>query len=219
MVKYDLNLLNHPFGTSNVVRREFVGFIPAVNGGAFSSHLRNRPHPTWLALTGSLVEGRALMWSSPSVDATGRFVRPAYRTPFGVSEPTILGRATAARTARDLCQHSTSCQYSRMQRNSCSVSCRFPLRPARSLRSLSPHGPQASSDGHRDLRPTRVEPGGSTSKYAETARGRPGATHQSRDTGVSLASTCSSSHVAAASSASSSVAVTFRRLWSASRSG
>ena len=41
MVKYDLNLLKHPFGTSNVVRRGFVGFIPAVNGGAFSSHLRN----------------------------------------------------------------------------------------------------------------------------------------------------------------------------------
>ena len=74
----------------------------------------NRPHPTSLALTGSLVEGGALMWSSPSVDATGRIVRPAYRTPFGVGEPTIWGRATAARTARDLCQHSTSCQYGGM---------------------------------------------------------------------------------------------------------
>jgi len=71
--------------------------------------LSNRPHPTSLALTSSLVEGGALMWSSPLVDATGRFVRPAYRTPFGVGEPTIWGRATAARTARDLCQHSTSC--------------------------------------------------------------------------------------------------------------
>ena len=50
----------------------------------------------------------ALMWSSPSVDATGRFVCPAYRTPFGVGEPTIWGRATATRTARDLCQHSTT---------------------------------------------------------------------------------------------------------------
>ena len=43
--------------------------------------------------------------------------------------------------------------------------------------------------------------------------------HQSRDTGVSLAFACSSSHAAARSSASSSVAVTFSRLWSASRSG
>ena len=172
MVKYGFNLLKHPFGTSNVVRREFVGFIPAVNGGAFSSHLRNRPHPTWLALTGSLVEGRALMWSSPSVDATGRFVRPAYRTPFGVSEPTIGGRATAARTALDLCQHSTSCQYSRMQRNSCSVSCRFPLRPARSLRSLSPHGPQARSDGQRDFVPHDLRPEAPPRSMLKPSKGR-----------------------------------------------
>jgi len=47
------------------------------------------------------------MWFLPSVGATGRLVRPAYRTPFGVDKPTIWGRATAARTARDVCSHST----------------------------------------------------------------------------------------------------------------
>jgi len=51
-----------------------------------------------------------LMWFSPSVGATGRLVRPAYRTPFGVDKPTIQGRATAARTARHLWTHSTNWQ-------------------------------------------------------------------------------------------------------------
>jgi len=69
---------------------------------------RNRPHPTSLTLTGSLFEGGALMWSSPSVGAAGRLVRPTYRTPVEVDRPTIWGRATAARTARDLCPHSTT---------------------------------------------------------------------------------------------------------------
>jgi hypothetical protein len=31
------------------------------------------------------------MWFSLSVGATGRLVRPAYRTPFGVDKPTIQG--------------------------------------------------------------------------------------------------------------------------------
>jgi hypothetical protein len=90
--------------------------------------LCNRPHPTLLGLAASLVEGGAtgraslwqglerrrlsvaLMWFSLSVGATGRLVRPAYRTPFGVDKPTIQGRATAARTARHLWTHSTNWQ-------------------------------------------------------------------------------------------------------------
>jgi hypothetical protein len=98
--------------------------------------LCNRPHPTSLGLTTSLVEGGALMWFSSSVGATGRLVRPAYRTPFGVNKPTIWGRATAARTALGLCQHSTIWQYGRAQLNGCFPPCRFPPRPTRSLRSL-----------------------------------------------------------------------------------
>jgi len=46
------------------------------------------------------------MWFSPSVGATGRLVRLAYRTPFGVDKPTIWAgllrpvlRETCARTA------------------------------------------------------------------------------------------------------------------------
>ena len=111
---------------------------------------RNRPHPTSLGLTTSLVEGGAtdraelyrglerfrlsvaLMWFSSSVGATGRLVRPAYRTPFGVSKPTIWGRATAARTARRLWPHSTIWQYGRAQLNGCLPSCRVPPRPTRS---------------------------------------------------------------------------------------
>ncbi len=137
----------------------------------------NRPHPTSLGLAASLVEGGAttraslwqglerrrlsvaLMWFSPSVGATGRLVRPAYRTPFGVDKPTIQGRATAARTARHLWTHSTNWQYDMVQNSSYERSCRLPLRPTRVVLpserrnpSLSPHGPQVRSDGQRDLR-------------------------------------------------------------------
>ena len=89
------------------------------------------------------------MWSSPSVGAAGRLVRPAYRTPFEVNRPTIWGRATAARTARRLWPHSTIWQYGWVEYNDCAVSCRFPPRPTRSLRSLR-------------------EVGGSTLNYADT---------------------------------------------------
>ena len=107
-------------------------FVNAVNGGAFSSYFRDRPHPTSLGLTTSLVEGGILMWFSSSVGATGRLVRPAYRTPFGVSKPTIRGRATAARTARRLWPHSTVQRHGRAQLNGCLPLCRSPLRPTRS---------------------------------------------------------------------------------------
>jgi hypothetical protein len=76
------------------------------------------------------------MWFSSAVDATGRFLRPAYRTSVGVGEPTIRGRATAARTARDLCQHSTTWQYSGVELTDCPVPCQVPLRPTRLLHSL-----------------------------------------------------------------------------------
>ena len=78
----------------------------------------------------------AVMWFSPSVGATGRLVRPAYRTPFGVDKPTIWGRATAVRTARHSWTYSTNYQYNKMQNNDCESPCRVPLRPTRSLRSL-----------------------------------------------------------------------------------
>jgi len=98
----------------------------------------NRPHPTSLGLTTSLVEGGALIWSSPSAGAAGRLVRPADRTPFGVAGLTIWGRATAARTARRLGPHSTIWQHGWGQHNGngCVVPCRLPPLPPRSLRSL-----------------------------------------------------------------------------------
>lgn len=97
----------------------------------------NRSQPPSLGLTTSLVEGGAtdraalyrglerfrlsvaLMWSSPSGGATGGFLRPASRTPFGVDGPTIWGRATGARTARRLWPHSTTWQYGPGCQNGC----------------------------------------------------------------------------------------------------
>ena len=83
------------------------------------------------------------MWSSPSSGATGRFVRPAYRTPFGVDGPTIWGRATAARTARHLWPHSTTWQHGLGCQNGCAQlrNALLPsLRPrfARALRKRAP---------------------------------------------------------------------------------
>lgn len=113
----------------------------------------SRPCHTSLAPRGSLVGGGDLMRPSPSVGAMWRFVRLAYRTPFGVGEHIILSRATVTRTAQDLCQHSTNWWDDELQINACSVSCWLSLRPTRSLQSL-------------------LEAGASTSKYAEAVDSR-----------------------------------------------
>ena len=97
------------------------------------------------------------MWFSPSVGATGRLVRPVYRTPFGVSKPTIGGRATAARTGPDLCQHSTIWQYGRAQLSSCLPPCRLPPRPTRVVLPTS-------------RKPSLLEAGGSVLKDADRRR-------------------------------------------------
>jgi chorismate mutase len=61
---------------------------------------RDRPHPTSLGLMTSLLEGGALVWFSPPVDATWRLVRPACRTPFGV---TPVGAGLLRPVLRDTC--------------------------------------------------------------------------------------------------------------------
>jgi len=98
------------------------------------------------------------MWFSPLVGATGRLVRLAYRTPFGVDKPTIWGRATAARTARDVCSHSTIWQYGRVKVNGCLPPCRLPLRPTRVVLPT------------RRRKFSLLEAGGSASKDAEICR-------------------------------------------------
>ncbi|WP_276424952.1 DUF5615 family PIN-like protein [Halorubrum ezzemoulense] len=95
-------------GHDVVYSREISALGPEATDDAIVEYAAcNRLHPTSLGLAASLVEGGALIWFSLSVGATGRLVRPAYRTPFGVDKPTIQGRATAARTARHLWTHST----------------------------------------------------------------------------------------------------------------